>query len=281
MYYIQETDKLKFFMKLFNIIKIKEDKIILPIKDEIISDRKANRLARKTNRFLEKTNCNKLVISKKIKKQEIYINNLYSYDFDIVNGKWLFEVLSCQVIDYVVKKKKMKKEEITISILINDVTDIMYQNIKKISKEYKRVNIVTNHIEVFKRMEEEILEEDGIIITIGNNKKKSLMKSNIILNVDFPTDIINQYNINEYAIIINLKGNVKINSKRFNGININNYEISYKRIDELEYEKNNLFENKDIYEANISKKQPFDVITNRLNNDKVMITKLFGNKSEI
>ena len=33
MYYIQETDKPKILFKLFNIIRVKEDKIILPIRD--------------------------------------------------------------------------------------------------------------------------------------------------------------------------------------------------------------------------------------------------------
>ena len=41
MYYIQETDKPSFIHKKLNIVKIDNDKIILPINEEKISDKKA------------------------------------------------------------------------------------------------------------------------------------------------------------------------------------------------------------------------------------------------
>ena len=54
---------------------------------------------------------------------------------------------------------------------------------------------LTNHIEKFKTLERKVLEEYGIMITINNNKKKSLAKSNIILNMDFPNELINKYRL--------------------------------------------------------------------------------------
>lgn len=281
MYYIQEIDKPNFIMNIFNIIKIRGDKIILPITNSEISEKKAIKLAKKTKRILEKTNCNKLAISKTIKKQEIYVNNLYSFDFKIIDGKWLIKVLSCQILEYLLSKKNMKKEEAAITILVNDISDIVLENIKQMVQEYKRVNIVTNHIQIFKRLEEQILEQYGIMITVSNNKKKSLSKAKIILNIDFPTEVLNQYNIYEEAIIINLRGNVKINKKRFNGININGYEISFNNLDGLDYDKKNLYEKVDIYEANILKNQPFKNIQEKIKFDKVKIVKLAGNRSDL
>ena len=111
------------------------------------------------------------------------------------------------------------------------------ENIKEIVKEYKKINIVTNHIEKFKKIEKQILEKEGIMLVISNNRRKSLLKSKIILNIDFPTELINKYQIYEEAIIVNLKGNVKIEKKRFNGININDYEICFKYEDEFDFEK--------------------------------------------
>ena len=130
-------------------------------------------------------------------------------------------------------KKNMKKEEVSISILVNDINDNILENIKEIVKEYKKINIVTNHIEKFKKIEKQILEKEGIMLVISNNRRKSLLKSKIILNIDFPTELINKYQIYEEAIIVNLKGNVKIEKKRFNGININDYEICFKYEDEF------------------------------------------------
>lgn len=276
MYYIQEADKPNFIFKIFNIIQLREDKIILPIGEEKISSRKAQKLAKKTKKILDKTISKRIVISEKIQKQEEYINFLHSYPFEIIEGRWLFEVLTCKVLNYVLEKKEIKKEETQISILVNDLTENMLSNIRKIAKEYKRVNIVTNHIGKFKRIEKQILEQDGIMITVGNNKRKGLSKSKLILNVDFPSELINQYNIYENAIIINIRGNVKINKKRFNGIAINHYEIVFKNLEEFDYDKNKKYKACKIYEAQINKKQPFEEIIKQVEKDKVKITQLIG-----
>ena len=281
MYYIQETDKPKLLFKLFNIIKVKEDKIILPIKEEKISIKKAEKLAIKTKKILDKTNCNKVVLSKVIKTQEGYQNYLYSSDINIVKAEQLTEILLLDILKYIKNKKALKPEELSLTIFVNDISMNMLENLKIIVKEYKRINIITNHIQKFKKIEEDFFEEQGIIITVGNNKRKSALKSNVIINVDFPNELINQYNINDEAIIINLRGNIKINKKRFTGININDYEIDFDNFEEFDYEKEVLFDKKDIYEAELIKNQPFKYSRNDLNKYKVKITKLFGTNNEI
>lgn len=281
MYYVQEADKPNFIFRIFNIIQLKEDKIILPIDEKKISSRKAQKLAKKTKKILDKTISTKIVISEKIQKQKEYVNLLHTYSIELINGKWLFEVLSCKILEYILGKKGIKKEETKISILVNDLTENMLSNIRQIAKEYKRVNIITNHIEKFKKIEKQILEKDGIMITVGNNKKKGLYKSQLILNVDFPSELINQYNIYEEAIIVNVRGNVKIAQKRFNGISINDYDITFEKIDEFDYDKSTKYKACKIYEAQFNKKQPFQEVMKQIEKDKVRITKLVGVNSEI
>lgn len=155
------------------------------------------------------------------------------------------------------------------------------QNIKLFIKQYKRVNIVTNHIEKFKKIEKQILEDEGVMITVTNNKKKSLSKSKIILNVDFPTELINKYQIYDEAIIINLKGNVKINKKRFNGININEYEIDFKRKSEFDHEIKKKYKLSEIYEVDFYKKTTYKNIIDKLEKDKVRIVSLKGENTEL
>ena len=275
LYYIQETDKLNFLFKIFNIVRLEENKIILPVIDEKLTAKKAQKLALKTKKILDKTNCKKVVISKNIKKQEKYINNLYTYNIDIIDGKWLFEILSNKALKYIVNKNKIKAQEEVVSILVNDLSLNMLENIKEIVQEYKGLNIVTNHINKFKKLEKQILDEYGTMITITNNKKKSLSKSKLILNVDFPEELINKYIINENAIIINLKGNVKIHQKRFNGVNINDYDIIIKNQEGLDlgfdYDINNKYKMAEVYESQIYLKQPYKNIMNKISKDKVQI----------
>ena len=64
------------------------------------------------------------------------------------------------------------------------------------------------------------------MITITNNRRKSLLKANLILNVDFPKEVFNKFAIFDNAIIINLEGDMKIKKKRFNGKVINDISIN-------------------------------------------------------
>ena len=292
LYYIQEDDKPSWFYKKFNIIKMEGNKIILPMEikkidenekdkenskiDEKNSNKKAQRLAKKTKRILDKTNSKKLVISKNVKQLTNYINYLYSYNYEIVDSRWLFEVLSVKVLNFIVEKKKLQKEEMKVGILVNDLTEYTLENIRIIVKQYKSVKIITNHIEKFNKIEEQILEEDGIIIEVNNNKKMSLAKTDVILNIDFPPELINKYNINDEAIIVNIKGNIKINKKRFKGININNYEIKFERNEDFEGVDFNKYKLAELYSVKLNKKTPYKNIVEIINKDKVEIKMLQG-----
>lgn len=292
MYFIQETDKPKILSQLLLIPKLEKDKIILPMfleteeknnqkeirkKDSELEKKITKQemlIAKKTKKILDKTHCKKVILSKEMQGKEIFCNQLYTYGFEISDGRWLFKVLAFDAINYVVKKNNITSEKIKISILVNDLDEIILEIINQIIKKYKNINIVTNHMEKFKKLEEQILEEYGIMITVNNNKKKGLTKSDIILNVDFPNELINKYRIAEKASIINIRGNIKINQKRFEGKIYNDYEIKYENLEEFDFDKENIYYKKNIYEAYIYKQQPIENIMNKIRKDKVKITKL-------
>lgn len=270
MYYIQETDKLNKIEKWFHIVKLENDHIILPIVKTSLDDKMAYTLAMKTKKILDKVNSKKLVLSKTIKQQENYVNYLYSYGYEIVDGKWLFQLLIFNVLEYMIKKLNIRKEDIRIGILVNDVSDLAIYGIKELVTKYKNVKIVTNHIHKFQNIEEKMIEEYGIFISVGNNKRKVLSKTNMILNLDFPTELINKYQIHNEATIINFRGNVKIKDKRFAGLNINDYEIHWKE------KENEIFYTKDMYEAIQHKNQPVEELLKKIKRDNIQIKELIA-----
>lgn len=274
MIYVEKNDKPTLIEKIFNFIKVQENTIILPINEET-SQKQIEKISRKTQKIVGiLSNSKKIVLSKNMKKEEKFINYLNTYGIEISDGRWLFEVLLTDIINFIVEKQKMKK--INLSILINDLTDIEFENIKLLAKKYTNMNIVTNHIEKFKKLEKQ-LQEEGIIITITNNKKKSLMKSQIIINVDFPKELINKYRINENATIVNVKRPIKIAQKRFNGMTVNDYKINYRSDICSEKFFNGKYELKDLYESEIYKRTPFKELRKKVKNDNVSITKLLLN----
>ena len=278
MIYIEKNDKPNIIEKIFNLIKVQDSTIILPINEET-KEKQIEKIAKKTIRIIGKiSNSKKVVLSKKMKKEEKYINYLNEYGIEIADGRWLFEILLTDIIKYIVEKQKLEK--VNISILINDLTDKEFENIKLLAKKYTTINIVTNHIEKFRKLEQQ-LQEEGIIITITNNKKKSLMKSQIIINVDFPKELINKYRINENATIVNVKMPVKITQKRFEGITINDYEIEYRNDICNEKYFGGKYSLKDLYEAEMYKKDTFANLREKIKKDKVKINKLYLNNGEL
>lgn len=278
MIYIEKNDKPNIIEKMLNLIKVQDSTIILPI-NEKTKEKQIEKIAKKTIKVIGKiSNSKKIVLSKKMKKEEKYINYLNEYGIEIADGRWLFEILLTDIVNYIVEKQKI--ERVNISVLINDLTDKEFENIKLLAQKYMTINIVTNHIEKFRKLEQQ-LQEKGIIATITNNKKKSLMKSQIIINIDFPKELINKYRINESATIVNVKRPIKITQKRFNGITVNDYEIEYRNDicnEKFFVDKYNL---KDLYEAEMYKRDSFTNLRKKIKNDKVLINKLYLNNGEL
>lgn len=289
MFYIEKNDKPNWLEKKLTILKVQNDTILIPIpkkeeqkttKQQKTTEKQIEKMAIKTKKAIQKlSNSKKVVLSKEVQKEQTYINYLNTYGIEISNGRWLFEILLPVITEYIVQKRKLEK--VNISMLINDPTDVEIENIKTLARKYKTINIVTNHIEKFKRLEKQLQEYEGIIITITNNKKKSLMKSQIILNIDFPKELINKYKINEDSIIVNIKGKIKITQKRFNGLNINDYEIDYRDDKKNVKAFNNNYYLKDLYESELYKKQRINEVKEKIKLDKVIIRKLILNNGEL
>ena len=115
----------------------------------------------------------------------------------------------------------------------------------------------------------------GIILNLSNNKNKSLIKAEIIINVDFPEEIINKYNIYNNAIVVNILNEIKIKAKRFNGINVNYYKAYIPKKCKMEgFPKNIIYESM-IYNYN------YEEARKNIINNKIRISRLIGINGEI
>lgn len=278
MYYIQEVDKPSFFIRIFNIIKLEGNNIFVPL-IEIEDSKVQEKLAKKTIKIFENLNSKKVVISKNVKMYKTYVNLLNTGQFDVVNGKWLFSMLIPEVIKYVENKKNLKKEETSVYFLVNDFTETVIENIKAMAKGHKHVSVITKYVEKMKKIENQILQETGVVITVMNNKKKSLAKAQIVINADFTNELLNQYNICENAIIIDLTQSLRNLKKRFNGFVVNNYEIKLKNRSEYRIDDNMFFQ-RELYESEFYKKQPYEYVRKKIIKDGVQIKKLFTKNQE-
>ena len=260
-------DKPKFTMKK---IKIEGDNFKINVNLE-----KEKNIKKLVNKLI-KNEATNVVLSKELYQNMSLINAINSSNIKIFDGRWLEKYLAIEILNYIINRKDIKRQEIEIAITTNEISDLVIELIKILSKQYKRLTIVTNHISKLRKIEKEIYDTDGILIVVSNNQKKSLAKAQIILNMDFNKEVLNNYQIYEEAIIINLEGNMKIESKRFNGININDYEIETGREEIIWRENMKKFRTKDLVESVLYMKDTFNNIRKKIIKNNISIKELYG-----
>ena len=276
-YFIKEDDKPNIFKQVFNINTIQNDEIILQPISKNMEEKQANKLAKSIRKKCQKNGINKVVLSKKIQNNSLFYNKIYENAINTFNGKWLQKYMSYEILDYIIENKNLKKEETEVTILSNYISNEVIETIKLLAKEYKLVNVVTKQIREFEHYESKIYDEYGMMMTVTDNKRKSLAKSQIILNFDFTEKQLNQYDIFDEAIIINLKYKAKVDKKRFNGLIVNDYEIYSTREDDyFGLDKIRNYYVKDLLEESLYRKDSFENIRRNITYGHYKIKELYG-----
>lgn len=270
--YIEKMDK-----PIMHIQKIKIEQDNCKICVNLEKEKNIKKVIRK----LIKNEVTNVVLCKELCEDKNLKNALNANGINIFDGRWLQRYLSIQILDYIAIQKGIKKEETEIAVTANQITDLCIATIKILVKQYKRVTVVTNHIEKLRKVEKEIFEKEGILIVLSNNKKKSLLKPIIILNMDFCKDVLNKYKINENAIIVNLEGDIRIDEKRFNGINVNDYEVEVGREEIIWRQNIQNFRTKDLLESVLYMKDTFYNICSKIRKSNVSIKELYGINGKI
>lgn len=256
-------------------IKEIDDKIIINVSE--INKRTFKNL----EKFLKVKCVNSVCLSKELLENKEFVSFINGQDIKILDGNWLSEYLINKIVTYIVQIKKEKIDMQEVSILVKNVNGVWIENIKELSREVKLLNIVTINEDKLKKVEQDLYEKEGILLNINNNYKKTLLKSDFIINVDFSNDELNKYSFPKKCCLISLKNNIKISSKSFEGINVVGYEISLPR-KYLRYVVNlKNFENNIIYESFIYKRTNYENIKKEIDMDEIKIICVNGKNGKI
>ena len=222
---------------------------------------------------LKEDNIKNIVVAKKDKENIEFLNNIYSNNMNIIDGRILFKHLIPEIIEYISNVCKINKNDMQITILANDYSQINIFYINELITEVKSVNIVTNNINRFKQFADRLYNKEAIVVPIMNNKNKSLLNKKIILNIDFSEEQLKKYKMNRKAIIINIENDIEKVKRTFTGVNINNYKLISKK-EESEFEEN------EIYESYIIMNKIQD-IRKIIIKENLQIKSFIGNRGEI
>lgn len=227
--------------------------------------------------FLKVYSVKTVCLSKELEEN----NFLGETKINILNGKWLYKYLILNYIKYIATQKEERLQELEVSFLINQITELDLENIYETAKMVRNVNVITTSVPRIKKLSDKLYKENGIILNVTQNYKKSLTKSNIIINIDFPEEEINKYVIPRRAVIINIGKNTKINYKGFEGVNIFDYNVIIPK----KYVSHDLdlssFRKEILYESYLYKNTSPKNILQEIKKDNIHIESLVGQKGII
>lgn len=166
-----ENKKSNIIKKIFKKTELLQNTIIINQDIEKIKLRKKIKIIKKINRILEMNKCKTVLLSKDIKKDEELVNLLYSNNINIIDGKTIFKMKMIEVLEYILKRKNISCNDAKIAIISNTVNSFLKNNTMILAKKVKELTIATNKRKEFKKIDE-VLCDEGIIITITNNRKK-------------------------------------------------------------------------------------------------------------
>jgi len=177
------------------------------------------------------------IISKQIRRKidRIGVNELvFEENLDLVknkfnmycksNGKIIMKKSLIKIFEYIFRLNNVNINLENVYILVNEYNKQNTYIINELIEKFKTVNIITENIKRYKRMENYWYSK-GVLITVSNNRRKSLRNAKYIINIDFDKNKILMYNINSNSIIINLVDEFISIKSNFNGVLINNIEL--------------------------------------------------------
>ncbi len=282
--YLENDDERRgFFSKKIQAIKNKFLKLKIEKFEDIVLIKIPNTeksVLDKLAKYIKIKCITRVCLSKKLMNNFEFINFIENQKVKIFDGRWLFKYLINDCIQYICSSKKENMQYQEISFVINKLDRVGFFNILEIAPKVKVLNIITSNVKQFKRIENILYEESGIVLNINNNYSKSLIKSDIIFNFDFSEEEFNKYELPRKACIINLNQEMNIKSKSFEGINSNFYEIQMP----VKYLKNIClkdFFDEILYESYIYKNTNPENIKRELKQDNIRINFLIGKNERI
>lgn len=239
------------------------------------------RVLKKVDKILKIDVTKNICVSEELKVKDEFIKFLNEKNMNILDGRWLFKYLAVDIIDFLCFKTGIRPETQEISILTNEMNGLIYETIKRISERVKNINIITRNIKLFKKLEEDVYENNGMILRVTNDFKKATLKSNIILNFNFVQEFLNKVNLSRNSILVNFEKALKINQKGFNGKIVNFYHINLPEKFLMNQERFSRFDTTILYESYIYKKTAPINIWNEIKSDNIKIDSLEGLKGII
>lgn len=252
-----------------------------------VSNKKKDRkkVKEKLARIIKKLGIDAVVFSKELEGD--FKNDICEMiNIKVVDGKKLMEFMEYDIVKYVLDKQNADTKKEDIYIVFKRDSNLNLDFLKRFLENFRLVNIVTNDVDKLKNIQDNLLDNEGILISVSNNKRKALKRAKYILNINLTKEELEKYRINREAIIVNIGENVKYDEPCFDGVNINYFKIScpdeyLERFEQV----GSQFNLAQMYESILLQdrvdKTKLEAVYSRIREDNIKIVELIGNNGPI
>lgn len=263
------------FYNFWGIIKVNGNSLTLMCVENGFMNK---RMLKNIKKRLSKIELNTVVCADLFLKSYGFADFLKELDYEILEGKWIYKFLPYDIIKKISYVKNVDISNLEVSILANQDTDVVIENIKLIAKECKILNIITDNMNGFYAVEKFFLDEYGIIINVTSNREKSLLHSDLIFNFDFSIAELKVCNIKQDSILVQMNGE---KFERREGITICScmLNLPYKYLEFFKDKEH--FDDTILYESLLYYKTSFGGIRRILSEDNIGIRYFIGNNGKI
>lgn len=183
----------------FGYIKISDNYFVLMcVENESINKRMINNLIKR----IKSVNAKNIVLAEKFLQNNEFLSVLKK-DFNILDGRWLYRFLILDIIQKIsfIQNKKINEYEVTV--LCNNPTELVFENIELLAKNCKIVNVLTTYnIDKFIHIEKDLYEKYGLLLNVSTNIRKACLFSDIIINIDFNSEDLEKCCFKDKSILV-------------------------------------------------------------------------------
>lgn len=272
--------------KWFHIITVKEIYcgliFILPISK---TEKGVKRCIPKVKKLMKKYQISQIVLADVLKQDEAFLqefqkNRGIDRKVHILNGKELMPYLVKEIVEYISKKRGTNIELENLYLLIKKENSDYEENILFLTQHFKTINIVTPCIKAYQNLAKRLEEKYEVMITVTNNRKKSLKRAKWIINFDLSSEEMKRYTINRTATILYLNKEGIYDENSFEGLHICQAGIDVSQEIKEFFDEQNLLKQCPItilYESTLQKKS-FKQVKEQMKKDQVKVEKLYGRR---
>lgn len=199
-----------------------------------------------------------------------------------------FQYLIEQTLKYIIVQlgeEDFTLERIDVYFLMNHFQKEYSEILTYFLEKVKTMNVVTMQIQNYMQLEEKWEKEKGILITVSNNKRKSLKKAKWIVNFDFTAEQLATYNLYRNAVILNMTDESLKGLTAFEGITVQQVEIKVKEELEGQWKEKGLdtqvFDTLELYETRILRESTYAQNVRKAEENEVKVIHLIGNNGRI